>query len=58
MHVIAAKAVAFLEALDPPGFKAYQRAVVQNAQTLGETLATHDFPPLISGGHRQSFAAR
>jgi len=48
MHVIAAKAVAFLEALDP-GFKAYQRAVVENAQTLGETLATHDFP-LISGG--------
>ncbi len=37
MHVIAAKAVAFKEALAPE-FKAYQRQVVRNAQALAETL--------------------
>ncbi|MDE2564983.1 MAG: serine hydroxymethyltransferase [Burkholderiales bacterium] len=38
MHVIAAKAVAFKEALEP-GFKAYQQQVVANARVLAETLA-------------------
>jgi glycine hydroxymethyltransferase len=37
MHVIAAKAVAFKEALEPE-FKAYQQQVVRNAQVLAETL--------------------
>jgi len=37
MHVIAAKAVAFKEALDP-GFKTYQQQVVKNAAALAETL--------------------
>ena len=37
MHVIAAKAVAFLEALQPE-FKVYQKAVIDNAQTLGKAL--------------------
>jgi glycine hydroxymethyltransferase len=37
MHVIAAKAVAFKEALDP-GFKDYAEQVVKNAQVLAETL--------------------
>jgi glycine hydroxymethyltransferase len=37
MHVIAAKAVAFKEALSPE-FKAYQQQVVKNAQALAETL--------------------
>ncbi len=37
MHVIAAKAVAFKEALDP-AFKRYQRQVVVNARVLAETL--------------------
>jgi glycine hydroxymethyltransferase len=37
MHVIAAKAVAFLEALQP-GFKVYQQQVVDNAVALAETL--------------------
>src|SRR5215813_12357808 len=37
MHVIAAKAVAFHEALQP-GFKAYAQAVVNNAKMLAETL--------------------
>jgi len=37
MHVIAAKAVAFKEALSP-GFKAYQQQVVDNARTMAETL--------------------
>jgi glycine hydroxymethyltransferase len=37
MHVIAAKAVAFGEALQPE-FKTYQRQVVENAKALGEEL--------------------
>ncbi|MEN9538178.1 MAG: serine hydroxymethyltransferase [Pseudomonadota bacterium] len=37
MHVIAAKAVAFKEALQPE-FKAYQQQVVKNAQIIAETL--------------------
>ena len=38
MHVIAGKAVAFKEALEP-GFKIYQQQVVANARVLAETLA-------------------
>ena len=37
MHVIAAKAVAFKEALDP-GFKVYQQQVLTNARIVAETL--------------------
>jgi glycine hydroxymethyltransferase len=37
MHVIAGKAVAFKEALEP-GFKVYQQQVVSNARVLAETL--------------------
>jgi glycine hydroxymethyltransferase len=37
MHVIAAKAVAFKEALAPE-FKTYQAQVIKNAQTVAETL--------------------
>ncbi len=37
MHVIAAKAVAFKEALQPD-FKTYQQQVLNNAQTMAETL--------------------
>ena len=38
MHVIAGKAVAFKEALEP-GFKAYQQQVLDNAVALAQTLA-------------------
>jgi glycine hydroxymethyltransferase len=48
MHVIAAKAVAFGEALRPD-FKAYARAVVENAEALGEELSAAGFD-LVSGG--------
>ena len=37
MHVIAAKAVAFKEALEP-GFKTYQQQVIRNAQAMARTL--------------------
>jgi glycine hydroxymethyltransferase len=37
MHVIAAKAIAFKEALDP-SFKTYQQQVIKNAQIVAETL--------------------
>ena len=48
MHIIAAKAVAFGEALQPE-FKAYARAVVNNAKALGESLKAAGLE-LVSGG--------
>jgi glycine hydroxymethyltransferase len=48
MHVIAAKAVAFREALAPE-FKDYARQTVANARALGETLVARGFD-LVSGG--------
>jgi glycine hydroxymethyltransferase len=48
MHVIAAKAVAFGEALQPD-FKQYVSSVVQNAQVLGTTLKNGGLD-LVSGG--------
>ena len=46
MHVVAAKAVAFREALQPE-FKAYARAVAENAKALGEVLSTLGLRPGI-----------
>ena len=48
MHVIAAKAVAFGEALQP-SFKSYAKQVVENAKALAETLKGHGFR-IVSGG--------
>ena len=48
MHVIAAKAVAFGEALKPE-FKIYARAVVENAKALAETLHAEGLD-IVSGG--------
>ncbi|MEM9634729.1 MAG: serine hydroxymethyltransferase [Pseudomonadota bacterium] len=48
MHVIAAKAVAFKEALQPE-FKAYARAVTENAKALAETLKEQGLD-IVSGG--------
>ena len=48
MHVIAAKAVAFGEALQPE-FKAYIQQVKKNAKVLGETLVEEGVQ-LVSGG--------
>jgi len=48
MHVIAAKAVCFKEALDP-SFKTYTKQVIDNAKTLSETLVKNDFK-IFSGG--------
>ena len=48
MHVIAAKAVAFLEALQPD-FTLYCGQIIANAQALGEGLSSHGFG-LVSGG--------
>ena len=48
MHVIAAKAVAFGEALQP-GFKAYAQAVIDNSKTLAATLASRGVD-IVSGG--------
>ena len=48
MHVIAAKAVAFGEALRPD-FKIYAKNVVENAKALAESLRAHGFD-IVSGG--------
>lgn len=48
MHVIAAKAVAFKEALSP-AFKEYAQQVVKNAKVLAETLMNKGFR-IVSGG--------
>ena len=48
MHVIAAKAVAFLEALQPE-FKEYQRQVQKNARAMAARLAKKGYP-IVSGG--------
>lgn len=48
MHVIAAKAVAFLEALQPE-FKVYQQQVVSNARTMAKVLQDRGYS-IVSGG--------
>ena len=48
MHVIAAKAVAFGEALDP-SFKTYQKSVIANAHALADELMARNVP-ILSGG--------
>ena len=48
MHVIAAKAVSFLEAMEP-GFAAYQRATVENARHMATTIEARSYP-IVSGG--------
>ncbi len=48
MHVIAAKAVAFKEALEP-GFRDYQKQVIANAQAMAKTLQGRGLR-IVSGG--------
>ena len=48
MHIIAAKAVCFKEAMEP-SFAEYQRQIVANAQALAASLSGHGFR-LVSGG--------
>ena len=48
MHVIAAKAVAFVEALQPE-FKEYAKQIIVNAQTLADALQEEGFT-IVSGG--------
>jgi glycine hydroxymethyltransferase len=48
MHVIAAKAVAFGEALQP-SFRTYSQQVITNAKCLAEELMKHEFK-IVSGG--------
>ncbi|MEO7063730.1 MAG: serine hydroxymethyltransferase [Dokdonella sp.] len=48
MHVIAAKAVAFKEALEP-AFKTYQAQVVKNAQAMAKTFIARGYK-IVSGG--------
>jgi glycine hydroxymethyltransferase len=48
MHIIAAKAVCFREAMEP-AFAVYQQQIVANAQRLADAIASHGFR-LVSGG--------
>ncbi|MGQ9660155.1 MAG: serine hydroxymethyltransferase [Thermochromatium sp.] len=48
MHVIAAKAVAFKEALEP-GFKTYQAQVIANARAMAEVFGARGYD-VVSGG--------
>jgi glycine hydroxymethyltransferase len=48
MHIIAAKAVCFKEAMEP-AFKDYQRQIVANAQRLASAIAGQGFR-IVSGG--------
>jgi len=48
MHVIAAKAIALKEALEPE-FKDYQAKVIENAKVMAGTLAERGYP-IVSGG--------
>ena len=48
MHMVAAKAIAFQEALQP-SFRNYSRAVVDNASALAQSLVSHGYR-LCSGG--------
>ena len=48
MHVIAAKAVAFKEALEP-GFKTYQAQVIRNAKAMAKTFIERGYR-IVSGG--------
>ena len=48
MHIVAAKAVCFREAMEP-AFKEYQRQTLANAQRLASTLSAQGFR-LVSGG--------
>jgi glycine hydroxymethyltransferase len=48
MHVIAAKAVCFKEALEA-GFREYQQQVISNARALADALSSHGFR-IVSGG--------
>ncbi|MGC1854621.1 MAG: serine hydroxymethyltransferase [Candidatus Aquirickettsiella sp.] len=48
MHVIAGKAVAFKEALDP-SFKIYQQQVIDNAKAMVEVMLQRDYK-IVSGG--------
>jgi glycine hydroxymethyltransferase len=48
MHIIAAKAVAFKEALAPE-FKEYQRQIIKNAKAMADELKNQGFR-LVSGG--------
>ncbi|MCB1628030.1 MAG: serine hydroxymethyltransferase [Xanthomonadales bacterium] len=54
MHVIAAKAVAFKEALEPE-FKSYQEQVVKNAQAMADTLIRRGYKVVSNGTRNHLF---
>ncbi len=54
MHVIAAKAVAFLEALQPE-FKAYSQLVIDNAQAMAKTFIDRGYTIVSGGTHNHLF---
>jgi glycine hydroxymethyltransferase len=54
MHVITAKAVAFLEALQPE-FKAYQQQILNNARTMANTVIARGYDVVSDGTDNHLF---
>lgn len=54
MHVIAAKAIAFKEAMEP-AFKAYQKHVLKNANIMAETFIQRGYHVVSNGTHNHLF---
>ena len=54
MHVIAAKAVAFKEALEP-AFKVYQQQILDNATAMVETVMARGYQVVSNGTHNHMF---
>lgn len=54
MHVIAAKAIALKEALDP-AFKVYQQQVLQNAKAMAQTMMQRDYHVVSNGTDNHLF---
>jgi glycine hydroxymethyltransferase len=54
MHVIAAKAVAFKEALQPE-YKTYQQQVIKNAQAMANTFIRHGYDVVSNGTDNHLF---
>lgn len=54
MHVIAAKAIAFKEAMDP-SFKTYQEQVLKNAKIMAETMIARGYDIVSHGTHNHLF---
>lgn len=54
MHIIAAKAVSFKEAMEPE-FKTYQQQIIKNAQSMVDVFVSRDYKVVSGGTHNHLF---